>query len=640
MLIENDDRCYSPQDLAVLDLLKYPVWVFDNERRCMYYSNRSGLEVWNAESLEALMARDFESDMSESVRTRIDDMLVRLRRNETFTEDWTMYPKGRGATYTRITCSAIRVTGGRIAMLVEAELLDKTDVLNSTVRDVEMLRHLPFSVCQFSIEGKLLYQNPEAARLFTTNSTTSKHGENESHNMFLGLFVDQELGKATLAQVSSGQDVSGEYEHMTQQGPRWFSVVLRRSRDPVTSDLVILFTAQDISDIIKARKETTRAAMKSEFMAVMAHEIRTPLHQIVGYLDLIGETRLTPEQVDYLEQVQSSTSLLMSIINDLLDYSKLECGQVQVESVAFALEGLVEGCLASVKPVAERKLLTLHCNLDGNLPVKLVGDPNRVRQILLNLLSNAVKFTDAGSVSVSVSSVERDLNSQRLRFEVIDTGIGIDPLEQEVVFEKYRQANASVARHFGGTGLGLAICKGLSELMGGFIGLESEVGKGTTMFFEIPFRLTNPDREQCDMKVNGNVDDTACPLRILVAEDNKINQKVMRSMLERLGHHVTIAENGQVALEELHRSNFDLVLMDVQMPVMDGIECTKQIRSATNTKTAMIPVIGLTASFQNADLEYYRELGMNACLGKPLRLEQLKRAVSSAAQREFNFADK
>jgi two-component system, sensor histidine kinase len=243
-------------------------------------------------------------------------------------------------------------------------------------------------------------------------------------------------------------------------------------------------------------------------------------------------------------------------------------------------------------------------------------------------------------VSVSVSSVERDLNSQRLRFEVIDTGIGIDPLEQEVVFEKYRQANASVARHFGGTGLGLAICKGLSELMGGFIGLESEVGKGTTMFFEIPFRLTNPDREQCETEENGNVDSTTCPLHVLVAEDNKINQKVMRSMLERLGHHVTIAENGQVALEELHRSNFDLVLMDVQMPVMDGIECTKQIRSATNTKTAMIPVIGLTASFQNADLEYYRELGMNACLGKPLRLEQLKRAVSSAAQREFNFVDK
>jgi signal transduction histidine kinase/ActR/RegA family two-component response regulator len=635
MLIENDDRCYSPQDLRVLDLLKSPVWVFDLERSCMYYANRSGLEVWNADSLESLLARDFATDMSEPVKTRNAELLMRLRRNETFTETWTLYPKGQ-ATHARMTCSAVRVTGGRIAMLVEAELLDKTDATKSTLRDIAMLRFLPFAVCQFSTEGQLLYRNPEATRLFGTNGATAEN--NESDNVLLSLFVDQELGKATLEHVRAGHDVSGEYEYETIQGPRWFSVGLRRTRDPVTSDFVILFSARDISDIIKARKETTRAAMKSEFMAVMAHEIRTPLHQMVGYLDLLVSSNLSADQLDFLKQVQSSSSMLMSIINDLLDYSKLECGQVQIESVAFALEGLVEGCLAFVKPIAERKLLTLHCHFADNLPMKLVGDPNRVRQILLNLLSNAMKFTDAGSVSVSVSSVERDNKSQRLRFEVIDTGIGIDPLEQEVVFDKYRQANASVARHFGGTGLGLAICKGLSELMGGFIGLESELGKGTKMFFEIPFQLTDPCRDPCDLEENGSVESTSCPLRILVAEDNKINQKVMRSMLERLGHQVTIADNGQVALERLQQANFDLVLMDVQMPVMDGVECTKRIRSATTKETAMIPVIGLTASFQNADLEYYLELGMNACLGKPLRLEQLKRAVSSAARHEFDFA--
>jgi signal transduction histidine kinase/ActR/RegA family two-component response regulator len=635
MLIENDDRCYSPQDLRVLDLLKSPVWVFDLERSCMYYANRSGLEVWNADSLESLLARDFATDMSEPVKTRNAELLMRLRRNETFTETWTLYPKGQ-ATHARMTCSAVRVTGGRIAMLVEAELLDKTDATKSTLRDIAMLRFLPFAVCQFSTEGQLLYRNPEATRLFGTNGATAEN--NESDNVLLSLFVDQELGKATLEHVRAGHDVSGEYEYETIQGPRWFSVGLRRTRDPVTSDFVILFSARDISDIIKARKETTRAAMKSEFMAVMAHEIRTPLHQMVGYLDLLVSSNLSADQLDFLKQVQSSSSMLMSIINDLLDYSKLECGQVQIESVAFALEGLVEGCLAFVKPIAERKLLTLHCHFADNLPMKLVGDPNRVRQILLNLLSNAMKFTDAGSVSVSVSSVERDNKSQRLRFEVIDTGIGIDPLEQEVVFDKYRQANASVARHFGGTGLGLAICKGLSELMGGFIGLESELGKGTKMFLEIPFQLTDPCRDPCDLEENGSADSTSCPLRILVAEDNKINQKVVRSMLERLGHQVTIADNGQVALERLQQANFDLVLMDVQMPVMDGVECTKRIRSATTKETAMIPVIGLTASFQNADLEYYLELGMNACLGKPLRLEQLKRAVSSAARHEFDFA--
>jgi signal transduction histidine kinase/CheY-like chemotaxis protein len=638
MLIENDNHSYTFQDLRVLDLLKYPVWVFDIERRAMHWSNRSGLEVWNADSLEALLARDFATDMSESASTRLDDILSRLRRNEVVTEQWTLYPKGKGATHTRITCSAIRIHDGRIAMLVEAELLDKTDVLESTVRDLEMLRHLPFSVCQYSLDGKLIYQNPEAARVFGTTSSTSlpsessHSGTDEASNEFLHLFVDSDLGKATLEQARSGQEVSGEIEYLTQQGPKWFSVGLRRTRDPVSSQSVILFSARDISEIRKARKETSRAELKSEFMAVMAHEIRTPLHQIVGYLDLLEMSRLTAEQLEHLRQVQSSTSLLMSIINDLLDYSKLECGQVQTEAVNFALEGLVEGCVASVRPEADRKMLTLQSQLDDNVPMKLIGDPNRLRQILLNLLSNAVKFTDAGSVSVSVSSVERTGDSHRLRFEVIDSGIGIDPLEQEVVFDKYRQANASVARHFGGTGLGLAICKGLSELMGGFIGLESEVGKGTTMFFEIPFQLIDPIREQHSDNESKNEESTdACSLRILVAEDNKINQKVMLSMLQRLGHDVTIAENGQVALDELSRASFDLVLMDVQMPIMDGIECTKQIRRAgtTNWNVDAVPVIGLTASFQNADLEYYQGIGMDACLGKPLRLEQLKQAIAS-----------
>jgi signal transduction histidine kinase/ActR/RegA family two-component response regulator len=645
MLLENDNHHYTHDDLSVLNLLKAPVWVFDLERRTMYWANRSALVVWNADTLESLLARDYESDMSDSSKTRVDEMLVKVIRNEVWNEDWTLYPNGI-PTHTRITCSAIRVHDGRLALLVEGEVMDKTDVIESTVRYIEMLRHLPFSVGQYSLEGKLIYQNPEAARQFegSTDNTDSKENvdsvcdEALQDDELLRLFVDQDLGKATLEKVRSGDDVSGEMEYHTQQGPKWFSVGLRRTRDPVSSNCVVLFSARDITEIIRARKETSRAELKSEFMAVMAHEIRTPLHQIVGYLDLLEMSKLTVEQLEHLKQVQSSTSLLMSIINDLLDYSKLECGQVQVESVNFALEGVIEGCVASVRPAAERKMLTLQSNLDKNVPMKLMGDPNRLRQILLNLLSNAVKFTDAGSVSVSVSSVERNGVCHRLRFEVIDTGIGIDPAEQEVVFDKYRQANASVARHFGGTGLGLAICKGLAELMGGFIGLESEVGKGTTMYFEIPFQLIDPVvREPKDRESTHGLTGDACSLRILVAEDNTINQKVMLSMLQRLGHTVTIAENGQVALDELNRAIFDLVLMDVQMPVMDGIECTKQIRNAANMNMARVPVIGLTASFQNADLEYYQELGMNACLGKPLRLEQLKQAVSCAALNEFGW---
>jgi CheY-like chemotaxis protein len=328
--------------------------------------------------------------------------------------------------------------------------------------------------------------------------------------------------------------------------------------------------------------------------------------------------------------VQNSTSMLMSIVNDLLDYSKLECGQMQVEMVSFALDGVVQGCLSAVKPEADRKTLALNSQLPdcATLPSKLVGDPNRLRQILLNLLSNAVKFTERGSITVTISVVEARETSRRLRFEVIDTGMGIKESEQERLFEKYTQANSSVARNFGGTGLGLAICKGLTDLMGGCIGLKSAAGKGSTFYFEIPFNLATTLRShsKVDLQSMSMVSD----LNVLVVEDNRVNQKVMRSMLERLGHNVTLAENGVVALDEVRQTNFDVVLMDVQMPVMDGVECTKQIRLELGVKKTTLPIIGLTASFQNGDLDYYLTIGMTGCLGKPLRMDQLQLALSNA----------
>jgi signal transduction histidine kinase/CheY-like chemotaxis protein len=490
-------------------------------------------------------------------------------------------------------------------------------------------------VAHFSIEGALVYQNPEAVDLYGIPEATD---ENPNAGDFLSRFVDKEVARKALDQVQEGADFSAEAKQHTSAGPRWFSVSARRTKDPVTNKFVILFSSRDISDIITARRETTRAAMKSEFMA---HEIRTPLHQMVGYLDLLESSNLNADQLDFLKQIQSSSSMLMSIINDLLDYSKLECGQVQVENVDFALEGLIDGSLASVQARADRKMLKLQSKLADNLPSKLVGDPNRLRQILINLLSNAVKFTDNGSITVTVSSIESTEDHERLRFEVTDTGIGIHPLAKDAVFEKYRQADASVARHFGGTGLGLAICKGLVELMGGFIGLESELNKGTTMFFEIPFQRPSSTREKPVTEIPNGTHHETRRMRILVVEDNKINQKVMRSMLERLGHVVTLAENGQVAVGEIQREaqeSFDLVLMDVQMPVMDGIECTKHIRNVLRIDKATLPVIGLTASFQRADLDYYEGLGMNDCLGKPLRLEQLKQALSCIATQNSRCA--
>ena len=617
-------RSYAQQDLEVFNLLQHPVWVFDLENKAMFWANTAAVKVWNAETLQELLARDFAHDMSDAADRRMKDYLIRLTRGEVTKEQWTFHPSGKAVTL-GVTGSAIRIDGGRIAGLAEAEIPDSREIDQSSTRGVEILRHLPLAVCQFDIEGTLLYQNPEALSVFGTPA------QGDEQCMCLARFVDKELGKAALEKVQEGNDYNVEAEQYTNAGPKWFNVSLRKSRDPVTSESVIIYSARDITEICQARKDTTQANLKSEFMAVMAHEIRTPLHQIIGYTDLLELTDLGAEQLDQVKMIQSSTGLLMAVINDLLDYSKLENGKLQLENICFATRGILQGCMAAMEGEAEEKGLKLHSRFSDDLPAELMGDPNRIRQILLNLLQNALKFTERGAITMTVSTVKGedlvDPALSRLRFEVADTGIGIDPSRQAIVFEKYQQAHASVARNYGGTGLGLAICKSLSENMGGSITLRSEVGKGTTFIVEIPFVLPDkrihteaaPKRRKCD-------EPTSIGLRILVAEDNKVSQKMLRSMLHRMGHEVTIAENGQIAVDVLQKTDFDLVLMDVQMPVMGGIAATKQIRKLDQTKSK-IPVVGLTASYQHSDLQYYLDVGMTDCLGKPVRLNILKRAI-------------
>jgi signal transduction histidine kinase/DNA-binding NarL/FixJ family response regulator len=718
VLVDDDNHHYGRNDFGMFNLLRSPVWIFDIDQKAMYWANRSALYIWNATSLEELLARDFASDMSDAAWSFLLDTKRKLLLNQVVSEQWTFYPLGLGATTLDINCSAVRIEDGRIAMLLEAEIIgNKREMTESTVRSIEILKHLPIAVSQFTQQGRLIYQNPQAYHLFGATSSSRSEQENtnnkassstapapaasssdtvnesksqleqsptetsetivqrpdENENVLLRRFVDLELGQSALQQIQKGTDFSAEaqlYTHPPEplllslsdativDQPRWFNVLLRRARDPVTSEFVILYIARDIEDIVRARKETTKAALKSEFLDVMAHEIRTPLHQIVGHVDLLEDSVLNKEQLESVQQIQSSSSLLMSIINDLLDCSKLEYGQVQIEHVTFALDTVVNGCIASSRPQAQKKNITLTCHIDSSCAPYLIADPNRLRQILNNLLSNAVKFTETGSVSLTVEPCDADASwhesssllehgtsaatrRQRLRFSVTDTGIGIDAKEQTVIFERYRQANSSVARQFGGTGLGLPICKGLVELMHGIIGLHSEMGRGTTFFFEIPFavahatiknvtkRTTSPDKVAPQKPPL-----SASPsMEVLVVEDNKVNQKVVKSMLQRFGHVVTIAENGQVALKELNQKRFHLILMDIQMPVMDGIECTKYIRNVLHLSKEQMPIVGLTAGFQLSEQSFYEnEVGMNSCLGKPLPMDALKNTLACYQQ--------
>jgi len=560
------------------------------------------------------LTRNFKDDMSDTTTQRLHNQLEKAKKGEKTSEQWTVYPRGIPTTV-QVAGSAIRVEGGRTAILFEAGLPDNNEIDHSSVRSVEMLRHLPLAVCQFELTGKMMYQNPEAYSLFGT--------PDEDHDNFLSRFVDRETGKNILTKVQEGNDYTTETELYTKMGPLWFSVSVRRAKDPITSDFTILWNARDITDIIQARKEKDRASLKSEFYAVIAHEIRTPLHQIIGFMDLLELTELTTAQIETIKVIQNSTSLLMCIINDLLDWTKLENGKLRLENISFTLEDLLHGCVEAVEVDVERKNLTM-CKVFANATsFTLMGDPNRLRQIILNLLSNAIKFTESGSITLRVTTVaSNDPSKQRLRFQIADTGIGIDPVHQKMLFQKYQQGNSSIARNYGGTGLGLAICKSLVEAMGGSIDLVSELDKGTTVTVEIPFGLPVEELEEKQAPIHVSPAPLV-GLHILIAEDNKVNQKMLSSMLKRIGHTVTVAENGQRAVDEVRLHHFDMVLMDIQMPVLDGIDATKQIRSLKSD----VPIVGLTASFQPSEMEYYRSIGMQSCLGKPLRLNELTQAI-------------
>ncbi|MGH9503557.1 MAG: ATP-binding protein [Terriglobales bacterium] len=545
-------------------------------------------------------------------------------------------------TFFMLVASAVGLILGAVVterQRIGFQLHERTSYLNS------MLENSPMGIIVLDPKGNVELTNPAFQKLFLYDPTGAHIDD---------IFTPSKEGSEMGARIPTERAFHGTVQRRRKDGrvldldlhavplvvngePRGALGIYTDISEQIKAARSEREHAQSLSRMIRelsAAKEAAESAnrAKSEFLANMSHEIRTPMNGIIGMTELaLGSDLNSHEQRECLELVRSSADSLLSVINDILDFSKIEAGKLDVESIPFGLRQTLAETISVLRLRARQKGLELTCEIPAGAPDSLIGDPTRLRQIVLNLAGNAIKFTSQGEVRVRAQVDSANPDQAGFHFSVADTGIGIHQDKQKLIFEAFTQSDSSTTRQYGGTGLGLSICSRLVALMGGNIWVESQPGEGSTFHFKVPFGLQTlpagaplPVERPAAPLVSA---ERHRPLKILLAEDNLVNQKVATRFLMKRGHTVILAESGKKALEAWRQQSFDLILMDVQMPEMDGFEATARIREQEKAHAGHIPIIAMTAHAMVGDRERCLAAGMDDYVSKPISVEDLFAAI-------------